>query len=68
MKVNIAVVGLGYWGPNLVRNFVTVPGASITMVCDTNPATFQKIKPFSSIKTVRNINDVLRDKQLMRLQ
>ncbi|OIP57779.1 MAG: oxidoreductase [Candidatus Levybacteria bacterium CG_4_10_14_0_2_um_filter_36_16] len=64
MKVNIAVVGLGYWGPNLVRNFVTVPGASITTVCDTNPATFQKIKPFSSIKTVRNINDVLRDKTI----
>lgn len=64
MKINIAVVGLGYWGPNLVRNFLTIPGVSITSVCDSNPAMFQKIKPFSSIKTVLDINDILNDKTI----
>jgi predicted dehydrogenase len=32
--VNVAVVGLGYWGPNLLRVFFDVPGARVTHVCD----------------------------------
>jgi len=31
---NIAVVGYGYWGPNLVRNFSALPGVTIRAVCD----------------------------------
>jgi predicted dehydrogenase len=30
----IAVIGYGYWGPNLVRNFCSLPGVSIRAVCD----------------------------------
>jgi predicted dehydrogenase len=30
----IGVVGLGYWGPNLVRNFANVPGSRLVAVCD----------------------------------
>jgi predicted dehydrogenase len=32
--VKIAVVGLGYWGPNLVRVLHSLPGASLELVCD----------------------------------
>ncbi len=32
--VNLALVGLGYWGPNLVRNFATIDGARIAALCD----------------------------------
>jgi predicted dehydrogenase len=32
--VRIGVVGYGYWGPNLVRNFADVPGAVVTAVAD----------------------------------
>ncbi len=32
--IGIAVVGYGYWGPNLVRNFWDVPGARLVSVCD----------------------------------
>jgi predicted dehydrogenase len=34
MMIGIAVVGYGYWGPNLVRNFWEVPGARLVSVCD----------------------------------
>ena len=27
--INIGVIGYGYWGPNLVRNFAEVPGARV---------------------------------------
>ena len=33
-RVRVAVVGLGYWGPNLVRNFHEVAGAEVVAVCD----------------------------------
>ena len=32
----IGVIGYGYWGPNLVRNFAQVEGAAVTAVCDAN--------------------------------
>ena len=32
--IGIAVVGYGYWGPNLVRNFSETPGARLVSVCD----------------------------------
>src|SRR5664280_2688763 len=31
---NIGVVGCGYWGPNLVRNFRSLPDCSMKMMCD----------------------------------
>jgi predicted dehydrogenase len=35
--VGIGVVGYGYWGPNLVRNFADLPGAVVTAVADQRP-------------------------------
>jgi predicted dehydrogenase len=32
--VNVAVTGMGYWGPNLARNFAALPGAHLSSVCD----------------------------------
>ena len=32
----IAVVGCGYWGPNLVRNFRSLPGVKVEVICDKN--------------------------------
>jgi len=33
-KLRIAVIGSGYWGPNLIRNFVELPGAEVVAVAD----------------------------------
>ncbi|MBL7812922.1 MAG: Gfo/Idh/MocA family oxidoreductase [Bacteroidetes bacterium] len=32
--IKVGIVGLGYWGPNLVRNFQQAPGAVVTCVAD----------------------------------
>lgn len=32
--IGVAVVGYGYWGPNLVRNLAELPDAQLVMVCD----------------------------------
>ena len=33
-EVQVGVVGLGYWGPNLARNFDRLPGAALRWICD----------------------------------
>lgn len=35
--VGVAVVGAGYWGPNLMRNFATSPSTELVHVCDLDP-------------------------------
>jgi predicted dehydrogenase len=35
--IRVGVVGCGYWGPKLARNFTRQRGAEVTVVCDTSP-------------------------------
>src|ERR1700704_1354104 len=32
--IRVGVVGCGYWGPNLIRNFRSLPECSLEMMCD----------------------------------
>jgi predicted dehydrogenase len=32
--IGVGVIGLGYWGPNLLRNFADAAGARVTAICD----------------------------------
>ena len=34
--INVGVVGCGYWGPNLIRNFRSLPGCNLKVICDTD--------------------------------
>jgi predicted dehydrogenase len=34
--LSIGVVGCGYWGPNLIRNFRSLPGCELKLMCDVN--------------------------------
>ena len=44
LPVRIAVVGLGYWGPNLVRNLHELPEAEVAYVCDGRPEPLEAIR------------------------
>jgi predicted dehydrogenase len=35
--VGVAVIGCGYWGPNLIRNFLGCDAAALVAVCDRDP-------------------------------
>ncbi|HEY3716640.1 MAG TPA: Gfo/Idh/MocA family oxidoreductase [Jatrophihabitantaceae bacterium] len=43
MSLGIAVVGAGYWGPNLVRNFRSSPEWDLVAVCDLDEARARKV-------------------------
>jgi len=34
--INVGVVGCGYWGPNLIRNFRQLPDCQLALMCDTS--------------------------------
>ncbi|HZM18546.1 MAG TPA: Gfo/Idh/MocA family oxidoreductase [Gaiellaceae bacterium] len=60
--IRVAVVGLGYWGPNLVRNLHEVEAAEPALVCDLRPealATIQRRYP--AVRTTTDFDDVLAD-------
>lgn len=50
--INIGVIGYGYWGPNIVRNFHSTEGARIVAVSDRNSAVLMKVgKEYPDIQT-----------------
>lgn len=62
-KANVAVVGVGYWGKNLVRNFHAL--GALAVLCDEQPsveASFQK--QYADVKFCRDYRDVLADKSI----
>ena len=60
--VRIAVVGLGYWGPNLVRNLVELPEAEVVSVCDLEVEALDRIgRRFPSIGRTSSFDRVLED-------
>ncbi|MBI4617787.1 MAG: Gfo/Idh/MocA family oxidoreductase [Planctomycetes bacterium] len=42
--IELAVVGVGSWGRNLVRAFTSVEGARVTMACDADPKARERIR------------------------
>lgn len=64
-KINIAVVGSGYWGPNLIRNIAGLPDAALHTVCDLNPkALATNAERYPGVKTTPNYADVLADPEV----
>ena len=43
--VRVGVIGYGYWGPNIVRNFHGLESCEVVAVCDKSPAALQRAQP-----------------------
>jgi predicted dehydrogenase len=42
--IRVGIIGYGYWGPNLVRNFNTAEGSQVHTVCDMNQQSLKKVR------------------------
>jgi predicted dehydrogenase len=63
--LNVAVVGAGYWGKNLIRNFATATRCRLKYVCDLEEELLLRQKRnFPFIKTTANLDEVLADDQV----
>jgi predicted dehydrogenase len=60
--VGVALVGCGYWGPNLIRNFAGCPGAKLVAVCDRDPARLRRVAPLCpGARLLADLNEALQD-------
>jgi predicted dehydrogenase len=60
--IRIGVIGYGYWGPNLVRNFAELGRAELAGVADLDPKKLELVnKRFPAVKTTSDFQDLLRD-------
>jgi predicted dehydrogenase len=61
-KPRVAVVGLGYWGPNLARVLFERTDIDVRWLCDTDPNRLQEIgRRYPSAVTTQNLGDILLD-------
>ena len=60
--VNVGIIGYGYWGPNLVRNFFAADDCCIKSVAEARPDRLLHLrKTFPTIKGFRDATDVIGD-------
>jgi predicted dehydrogenase len=57
--IRVGVIGYGYWGPNIVRNFHRTPGCKVEMVCDKSSKMLERLsQAYPEIKGTTNCGDV----------
>lgn len=60
--IQIGIVGYGYWGPNLVRNFAETSGVNVHTVADLDPAKLAIVqRRFPAVRTTTRFSDLLSD-------
>jgi predicted dehydrogenase len=63
--IKLGVIGYGYWGPNLVRNFMEAPGSTVVAVCDLRPERLRQLTVrYPSIKTCGSSSQLLEDQEI----
>ncbi|MFA5794341.1 MAG: Gfo/Idh/MocA family oxidoreductase [Candidatus Brocadiia bacterium] len=63
--INIAVIGSGDWGKNLVRNFSQLENAHLKTVCDTDEKRLQNVRSaYPGVSTTTKLAEVLDDKDI----
>jgi predicted dehydrogenase len=59
-SVRTAVIGLGYWGPNLVRNLAELESADLVAVCDLDPERLALVgRRYPAVRRTTDVEDVI---------
>jgi predicted dehydrogenase len=63
--IGVGVVGYGYWGPNLVRNFANTEGARIVSVSDLDPEKLSLVRRrHPDVTLTSQFRDLLKDRRI----
>jgi predicted dehydrogenase len=63
--LRIAIIGYGYWGPNLLRNFASLPDCKVTYLVDLRQQRLDLVnKLYPEVKTSSNIEDALKSPEV----
>lgn len=59
-NISVGVVGCGYWGPKLIRNFQSIPGSNLAMVADLRQDRLDHIKGlYPGVATTTSYDELL---------
>lgn len=63
--IKMGLIGFGYWGPNILRNFISNPNFQVVAVAEMNEARRQKVAAIDpKIKLTSNAEDILKDPEI----
>ena len=63
--IRVGVAGLGYWGPNLARNFAAIPQCELRWLCDpSEESRGRTAQQFPAARLTGDLEDLLRDPEL----
>ncbi len=63
--IQAGIIGYGYWGPNLVRNFFSQKNCTIKAIADSRLNRLELVsKAYPSIKTLQNADDLINDTEI----
>jgi predicted dehydrogenase len=63
--IKVGVIGYGYWGPNLVRNFFESDQAWVSAICDRKLERMETIgRRYPTIRTTAHVEDILKDRTI----
>jgi predicted dehydrogenase len=63
--IKVGVIGYGYWGPNIVRNFFATPACTVKMVADGRQERLNILaKTFPSIQGVKDAEEILNSREI----
>lgn len=63
--INVGVIGCGYWGPNLIRNFVSCPETNLVCACDLDEKRLEKVlRPYPAVRKTTDLEKILADDKI----
>src|SRR5882672_6791595 len=64
-NITVGVIGYGYWGPNIVRNFFSASDCKVKSVADGRPERLATLaKTFPGIQGVKDAEDIINDSEI----
>ena len=63
--LNVGVIGCGYWGPNLIRNFNSHPDCKVKTVCDLDEDRLAHMKGlYADVATTTDVDELINDEDI----
>lgn len=63
--LKIGVIGYGYWGPNVLRNFISTKGVTVKAVCDMDEKALLQVKrTYPDMHITNDCNEILESREI----
>ncbi len=63
--IRVGIIGYGYWGPQIARNFHAADDCEVAVICDQNPAVHRRIqRAYPEVQVTSDASEVLRSPQI----